>query len=374
MADMTPFVPLAAPPDDRWRFWSLWASRAILVFAVSISAGFVGNELAIHLNGGVVTPDFTVFWTAARAAVTDPAAVYDPVAITALQEPLVGGSRQLRPFAYPPTALMLIGPFGWLPYGAAATVWGLLSCLLFVAAARLMVPARHVAAAFLTPPVVSCLLSLQASLIIAAGIFLGISVLPRRPGSAGAVIGLVALVKPTAVLLFPLAAIAMRSPRALAGFAGTVLAGVLVSMMLSEALWFQWFQGLAGFQELVRDLGLMKRSVTPNGIAFFLGLPAWVALTCQIAGALVGIVTCWLAFRRDEPVIRLVGLAAGSLLCSPYAMYYDLSVLMPALLTINASDWRSRHLPSLTIVGVLAMFTLPLTALLLLPERPTAAR
>lgn len=350
-------------------FWGLWASRAILVFAFSISAGFVLTEVTIYLRGGTVKPDFPVFWTAARYALSRPEILYDPQAITALQAPIVGPGLGLHPFAYPPTSLLLFGPFGLLPYPVAATLWAVLSCLCFGAAAQRLVGTSAALAAFVAPPVVSCLLNLQVSLILGAGIMLGVALLGRKPIIAGVLIGMVALVKPQVVMLFPVAAIAMGSWRPLAGFAMAGGIGALATLRLADRLWCDWLHGIAGFQAIAAQLGLMKRSVTPNAIAILLGLPQPVEAGLQLAGVVLGVVTCWMAFQYRDEVTRLVGLAAGSLLCAPYAMYHELAVLVPALVMIGMSERRWRHLAMLPVVAVYGMFTLPLAAVLTLVDR-----
>ncbi len=358
-----------AQVGSRKAFRALWASRALLLFCCSISASFCYNEYLYYLSQGSVSPDLTVFWTAAKFALADPVIIYDPAQITALQRPLIENISRFRPFPYPPTSLFLFGPLALLPYRAAVVTWLLLSCTLFFQAAQRIVPKRYVIIAFLTPPVVSCLLSLQVSLILGAGIMFGISILNRKPVAAGVVLGLVALVKPQVVLVFPVAALAMKSPRALAGFLLTGVAGVLMSLAFGERLWIEWLEALPEFQAIVRQFDLMRRSVTPNGMAYFLGLSGNVALLLQGAGILLGIVTCWLAFRHDDAETRLIGLAGGSLLCTPYAMYYDLSVLVPVLVMINASGRRYSLLTASTMAGALGMFTLPITAVASLFDR-----
>ncbi len=362
-------------PDATQRqrqFWALWAGRAIILFAASISAGFLYNEYLFYLWQGAIAPDLIVFWTAAKHALADPVIVYDPAQITALQRPLIANIPGLKPFAYPPTSLLLFGPLALLSYPAAVVVWLLLSCTLFFYSAQRIVPRQYVLLSFLTPPVVSCLLSLQVSLILAAGIMFGISILSRKPIAAGIILGLVALVKPQVVIAFPIAALAMKSPRALAGFLLTGIAGALLSLGFGERLWIEWLRSLPEFQAIVVQLDLMRRSVTPNGIAFYLGLSSNAAFLLQVIGIMLGIAACWLSFRHDDAVTRLIGLTSGSLLCTPYAMYHELSVLMPALMMINASRRRYRLLTASTIVGVLGMFTLPLTAVLSLVDRGSA--
>src|SRR5215469_15165240 len=77
-------------------------------------------------------PDFGVFWTAGRHAF-DPR-LYDGAYLTAAQSWWPGMTP--HPFVYPPTFLLLAGPFGQLPFALADYLWGGLSCAAFGVAAR----------------------------------------------------------------------------------------------------------------------------------------------------------------------------------------------------------------------------------------------
>ena len=80
-------------------------------------------------------PDFGVFWTAARHAF-DPQ-LYDGAHLTAAQSWWPGMTP--HPFVYPPTFLLLVWPFGLLPFTLADYLWDGLSCAALVLAARLVV-------------------------------------------------------------------------------------------------------------------------------------------------------------------------------------------------------------------------------------------
>src|SRR5512139_3371172 len=79
-------------------------------------------------------PDFSVFWTAARFAVSSPHLLYDGEAITAAQSWV--GHNGPRPWAYPPTALLPILPFAAMPFAIAYAAFTALSLLAFGVATK----------------------------------------------------------------------------------------------------------------------------------------------------------------------------------------------------------------------------------------------
>jgi len=61
-------------------------------------------------------PDFTIFWTAGRFALTDPSQVYNTKTMTVAQAWAVNPIQGPRPFSYPPSALLMMAPFGLMPF------------------------------------------------------------------------------------------------------------------------------------------------------------------------------------------------------------------------------------------------------------------
>ena len=98
--------------------------------------------------------DFTVFWSAARSAPP-----YDWSLLKEAEIATVGGP--VGPFAYPPTALLLLKPFGLLPFFPALFLWVGLGLSAFVFAGRTPL-------ALLSAPVVIAAATGQTSLIVGA--------------------------------------------------------------------------------------------------------------------------------------------------------------------------------------------------------------
>jgi hypothetical protein len=265
--------------------------------------------------------DFTVFWAAAKAPIAD---VYNWSALERSQVDAIG---KVGPFAYPPTTLLLLKPFGLLPFPMALGSWAVISSILFLAAARALIGWRELALAILSPAIVIAVATGQTSLIVGALILGGLT----APGAVrrGAMIGLAAAIKPQMVFLFPVAFIAARDWRALgSAFAAGALAVGVTLLLWGVQPWFDWLASLPQFTEVLRRTGIGIRSVTPASLAMQAGLEKPVMLVGLALGALL----VWKVFRTSpEPLDRVAALCLGGLLGLPYALSYDMTALIVAI-------------------------------------------
>ncbi len=95
--------------------------------------------------------DFLGFWSAAQLALAGhPAAAYDNAALHAVQSAVALGTAKL-PFSYPPAYLLLVMPFGLLPFATGMIAWSLSTLAFYVSAARRLFPSRA-GLQWLSPP------------------------------------------------------------------------------------------------------------------------------------------------------------------------------------------------------------------------------
>lgn len=116
------------PPPPRFTFWRSPRDLAVGLGCAACAAWAVGPVLGAAARGGA-TPDFTVYWTAARLWLDGG----DPSAFSALQAvspEAVGG-----PFAYPAWAVLAFLPWALLPFGLAKAVWACATGLLLATGA-----------------------------------------------------------------------------------------------------------------------------------------------------------------------------------------------------------------------------------------------
>ena len=157
----------------------------------------------------VLGRDFLNFWMYGRAvADTDPARFYDLVTYNAELAKLLGPGYPGQNWPNPPTALVVMAPFGLLAYFPALIAWfGVGFLAFYLAGRREIADARILVVVLVSPAALLCVLSGQSSLLTTAALLAIFSSLDRRPVVAGVLIGLLT-VKPQLGVLFPFALIA----------------------------------------------------------------------------------------------------------------------------------------------------------------------
>ena len=298
--------------------------------------------------------DFSVFWAAVQFAFHAPELIYNDVAVTLKQVDAIGVVAGTRPWAYPPTALLPLLPFGALPYTAALILFVTASLGLFMVAARPLFEERKLLAAgliVLSQPVIFAALNGQMIFLVAALVTTALILLPTAPVRAGILIGIAAAIKPQLLVFAPLAMLACREYRALGA---SLCAGggmVLLSLSFGPERWIEWLGALSRFKDTVESLDILYRNVTPTGMLWFLGVTGPAQWIANLAFALAGAWIVWRVFRRSEDVpTRLVAMVGGALFAAPYAMNYDLVLLVPAAVAflVRNYDPRASLFPMLT--------------------------
>lgn len=312
-------------------------SRRVLAAAMIVAMAVVA--LAPPLAGIVrvgLVPDFTMLWIGGRFALQSPSLVYDVEAVTAAQQWIRDVSFAPLPFVYPPTALLLLAPFGALPFWPAYILWTAAGAFVFWTAARRLVRSWAAPLSFLSPHVVIVLLLGQTTLFVGAAVLWSIALLRSRPVLAGALMGVAAAIKPQSAFLAPIAFVAGRNWIALAAAACSWLLLATASLVFGPALWFDWINALAAFPDMVAQWKLDRLGGTPSMMARFFGIdPA----PFFVAGLAAGIAIVWIGSRSDDASTRALTFVSGTLLASPYAMAYELAMIAPvlvsAMLTVN---------------------------------------
>lgn len=312
------------------RDWSLTPARLATLAVLLLFLG-VDVRLCIAILGaqppGV---DWAPLWAAARVPVADPSRLYDFARITRAQAPLIGIVSGVRPFVYPPSALPVFAPFALLPVLPSYIAWTVATGAFYLATSSRLGASWWLL--LLAPPVVLAALVGQTSFLLGGMAILALQMLERRPALAGTILGAATAIKPQLFVLVPVALLVARDWRALLCWAAAGAAMVLLSLALfGTDAWAAWAAALPRFRALVESSPtLIDEAITPYALARRMGLPGWWLLA---AAAIPALAAVWATFRRDgNPSDRLIALVGGALLVSPYAMNYELALLVPALI------------------------------------------
>jgi len=306
-----------------------------IVLAASCSALFVAVAiLACVLNySRPKVVDFLSYWAAGRLALSGAAAsAYDIDLHHAVERSVVAFNGRL-PFPYPPPFLLIVTPFGLLPFWAAFAIWVALTGAIYA-----LVTGRHRALpyALSQPSVVANVLIGQNGFLTTSIFGGGLEALPRRPMLGGAILGLLAI-KPQLGILIPFALIAGREWRAITGAALSAITGVLVALVaFGPNAYASFFRMVPGFTaQLGTGAWPWNEVASVYALLRFAGLPQAAAMVAQVATALFAAALVWRAWRLNIGERGPI-LAAATLLVPPYLFTYDALLLaIPALWLIK---------------------------------------
>jgi hypothetical protein len=311
-------------------------SRRLAVLACACLAPF-GWLLFWAVFHTVPGQDWVVFHTAAaRFFANDLAMLADPRAFTDelnrshaawFTHPI----SVLHPFIYPPVTLLLAIAFGWLPYlwsfaAFLAATLGLLAAALWPWQSRPVERAWLICGVLACPATAYTIGSGQLSFLVAAAVLAGTAWLDRRPFLAGATFSLLCL-KPQFVPLIPVALLAGRHWRAVAGGLAGGLALMLASaVVVGTGAWVAWLDLLTGRNPLLGSLIDVVRvyDQSVHTCMHILGFNDAASGAGQTVATLLSAACIAVVFARRAPIRqRLLVLLCALVFGAPHVGDYD---------------------------------------------------
>jgi Glycosyltransferase family 87 len=305
----------------------------------------------------VLGRDFLNLWMYGRAVLDiDPARFYDIATYNGELARLLGPGYPGQNWPNPPTALVVMAPFGFLAYFPALIAWFAIGILAFYLAGRREVSdARILAVVLVSPAALLCVISGQSSFLTTAALLAIFASLDKRPVIAGVLIGLLT-VKPQLGVLFPFALIASGRWRVFWWAAVSTLALIAISVALGgQDGWHDYVVKALPLQREV--LGDAAGTAVPFQPTVFMNVRGLVGNrigeAIQLVFAIAAVAAVAAAFRyRNRSDIRLLqALFFACTVCtSPYMGAYDLLPLTfaaVALLAEGKLDARGRRLAQL---------------------------
>ena len=261
--------------------WELSALAWILLLPYIMTAH--GH---LDWSGHALGRDFVNYWSAGQMVREHQVApIFDRDAFLAAERRLFDPRLPFHFWSYPPVALFLVAPLGWLPYIPGLIIWSVFGVAVLV-------------------------------------------LWRRRPAAAGALLGLL-IFKPQMALMLPLAVLAERRWTTMAAAAAVVLALLSLSVpVFGVQAWRGFLTGSLQTQQLMLTQGSgpfqwMMPTLLMSGR--LLGLPTTVAMTAQAIGAVAAMWAVWNGWRSDaDPEAKAALLMAATFLASPQAFNYDL--------------------------------------------------
>jgi arabinofuranan 3-O-arabinosyltransferase len=298
--------------------------------------------------------DFRVFWAAGRLALDgEPLAAFDLARLSAVHNV---ATDAWMPWLYPPAYLVLMMPFGAMPFSYGLLVFTLLSVGLIGLSVRSFIAGSAPVwlAMTLAPAYVPTLILGQNNLIWVAGLIAALAAL--RDGRwiwAGVFIGCLTL-KPQLGLLIPIALLAMGLWRTIGAAVVTALVlAVVPTFIFGPEYWTLFATGLSEQGSgMLRSLDNLFLLVNPIYVFTLLGLSAKVALGLQWGIVAVSAVIVGLLWRSRDIGFdaKVAGLLIAMLLSAPYLWYYEVAIMPIIGLFLVRAGILGQALPHLVLL------------------------
>jgi alpha-1,2-mannosyltransferase len=302
----------------------------LIVGGCAILAKPTATPALLDLTGRPVGADFIAYWAASRVAATGaPASVYDLQRLYVVERATIGADLRPMLWNYPPTFLLLILPLSLLPYLAALAVWLALTITAYLWVMQRLAP--HPLTPWLAlalPGAVNNFLYAQNGFLSTGIMGGGLLLLDRRPFTGGLLLGLLTY-KPQLAVLIPVALVAGRYWRALAGAAVSAAVLALASLaVFGLDTWIAFYQHLPVAANLLNRGHLWGKMPTVFSAARLFGIGEAASQGLQGVAALAAAIAVIWVWRRKTPLAwRGSVLVLGTFLAVPYAFEYDLAIL-----------------------------------------------
>ncbi|GGD17135.1 glycosyltransferase family 87 protein [Aquisalinus flavus] len=346
--------------------------RVFLVSLVMLAVSYAVYAQAImtsdQLNlpqGPPVGGDFVAFWGSARAVMDGMAAdIYQPAAYEAyLMDNAMPRERFGLTWQYPPTYYFFILPLALLPFMPGYVLWTGGTFAMFLATMRgsLKLPWTGVLLIAAIPVCFNAVITGQNGFLTATLLVVAAAMPDKRPILAGICAGLLTF-KPQLGVLLPFAYLAAGCWRAF--FTAGITAVLLFAASVGAFGWETWeafFHGLAGVGDGVsRSIYPLQKMPTVFAALAKSGVPREAAMALQLVSliAAVGLVS-WTWRRIRDSEMRAAILCACVFLCTPYAYYYEMTILVfPAVVLVRRA--MQSGLMRLEEAGLIALWALPI--------------
>ncbi|CTQ52622.1 hypothetical protein LP7551_01141 [Roseibium album] len=363
--------------------WLTWdrIGFACLCSGIGLTLGLIWMLVIPNSFGspnGTLLMDYLSFWLAGQQALQGtPELAYIPTEFASIQKQF-SGSDTVFGFFYPPTFQLLQSIFAFLPYKVAFAAFIVLTTGLLCIACRMISGSwLYAASLILIPACANNAFHGQNAALTAAlyALFL-IGIERNRLIWAGVALGILTI-KPQLGILIPVALIASQNWRTfLSASLTTIVFAGLSAAVLGLGVW-QVFWEQAPVAAAMMELGGVEwgKMISVYGSARFLGLGHTAAMSVQIVVSVVAATSVWFAWRRSaDMAVRALVLVGAALLVTPFALTYDLTLLVVPCAFLIREGLKNRFLPyekaTLFFVIGLSASTGPLAIWLGLPIAP----
>jgi arabinofuranan 3-O-arabinosyltransferase len=314
-----------------WRI-QFYGSGVAIAWALVMAWLLVHSHWIIHPDGTLASLDFCFAWISGKfAALGEAPLIFGHGAMLAAHDIFFRANECALPpvYDYPPTALFLFYPLGFIPYLVAFPSWVGATLLLYEAAVYKIIPRLAAIVSALAPmPVLLNALDGFNGFVTAGLMGLSLGFLQRRPWLSGMFLGLLTY-KPQFGVLFPLALVVSQNWRV---FGSATITSVTLGAAATVAFGYQgWPSFIASVFDRDADFSLNEvylRLQSSHGLLLWVGASVWLSSTVQLVVALVVTTIVCVIWAKPIPyALKAATLSIGSVTVTPYVLAYDLPIL-----------------------------------------------
>jgi len=313
---------------------NLYGYGLAIIYAAALIHFYLAGAWIIDGSGAPLYGDFTDGWVAGWHALNaDASQLYDSDKFVSIQRAMIGVRDYFYPnWPYPPTFFLILAPLSTLPYASAFLTWDVATLLGVVVVVYLIVRRPPAIALALASPFTAWnLLAGQNGFLTASLLGASLLFLEEMPVVGGVIIGCLTY-KPQFGILFPVALVASRQWRAVAGagVALALLAAASIAVFGADA-WAAFPNGFVEQSKLNLEAGPDSNwgyLQTVYGFIRNLNGSATVAWLGQSVTTVSAVLIVWLVWRSQiRYALKAATLSAAALIATPYAFAYDMAVL-----------------------------------------------
>jgi arabinofuranan 3-O-arabinosyltransferase len=325
---------LLAIEDRVFTGWRLkfYGSGVAIAWALVLAWLLVHGRWIIRSDGTLAMLDFCFMWVSGKfAALGEAPLLFGHRAMSAARDMLFRANEcAVAPvYDYPPTALFLSYPLGFMPYLVAFAIWVLATLLLYEAALYNIIPRSAAVVAALAPtPVLLNTFDGYNGFVTAGLMGWSLVFVERRPWLSGTLLGLLTY-KPQFGVLFPVALLASRNWRVLGSAAiATVAISAAAALAFGYEGWTSFIASLVNRNSDLNTYEVYPRLQSSYGLLHWIGISLWLSWTVQAAVAVVVTVIVCVIWAKSIPyALKAAALCIGSVAVTPYLFAYDLPIL-----------------------------------------------
>jgi hypothetical protein len=274
-------------------------------------------------------------------------------------------------FSYPPTLLMLVMPLGLLPWGASYIAWFFIGTTAFIYAALGGIKApvdRELALMLVFSQAFLAAASIgQLTMVLSLLLVAGLRFLPNKPALAEFLFG-VLTIKPQLGLLLPIILLMQREWLAIIVASINAVSLILLSLLaFGPEPWLDFIRQTLPYQSQVisQPTGFVWNGMV-SFYAFFykIGYDVSSALKLHVATAIIiAAFTIYTSWQSLPWPLMIAIIALGSILVTPYVVYYDLGIAAAGLIWYLKS--QTEPIKLLFLIAIAMFWALPVILIIL---------